>query len=584
MRMPTLGSATLYGAAMGRREEAWTSARMEAVQAHRHRIGIAIFHDGNPGHLWRGEVASRFGEVLVATGVVMWLATSLQSSVAVGLAVVALGLPFLLVGPLGSGWENSGRPGIALKWLNYLRIVLVAGIIALNFYTIPLAIYPLLFLLSLFGRLHDAARTGAIRACLAPGEPEHVANDIYIGGAVAAVLGPILAALLFVVVGQLFLVVGFVAAIAFLISGNSEGLLDTLPPGRRAFLLATPESLYPNGYVPALGHSVESDDLSDEEWREEALPAWYQQGPTSFGQALAELRSGLGLAGISTKAGIGLWSLSALGLAGGAFSTLLVFYVTGNLSLPSFYLGPLMAAEGTGLALGSLALSSEAGRTWGARLWFGMLGTAVLFVALGWFPSLPVALVCALLLGLTTALAVSGARRALYLDFDPVEQRSVTSAENWVAALGSVCGALFVVLFLTGTGPVAGAPHLPHSLPGWSAGQLLVILGVALAVAAVLLAMMSATGKNSGGSQAGDSDGFGTRGRLPASARGTSEGLAYTSGRMETRRGAAESDEWESGGEWDGEENDFGPLADYEGDAPSSRYPRQPGGRGPSRW
>jgi hypothetical protein len=550
---------------------------MEAVQAHRHRIGIAVFHDGNPGHLWRGEVASRFGEVLISTGVVMWLATSLQSPAAVGLAVAALGLPFLLAGPLGVGLENAGRPGAPLKWLNFLRIVLLIGIVGLYFYTIPLAIYPLLFLFSLFGRLHDAARTGAVRTCLAPGEPEHVANDIFIGEAIAAVLGPILAALLYVLAGGQIFVVAIVAAIAFLISGNSEGLLDVLPPNRRAFLLATPESLYPNGYVPALGHTQESPALSDEEWREEALPAWYQQGPTSFGQALSELRTGLGLAGISTKSGVGLWSQSVLGLAGGALSALLVFYITSDLSLPSFYLGPFMAAEGAGLVLGSQALSAEAGRGWGARLWFGMLSMGALFVALAAFPSLPIALLCALLLGLTMAVAVSGARRAVYLDFDPVEQRSLTAAEAWVAGLGTVCGALFVAVFLAGTNPLTGAPDLPLTLPGWPASQLLVILGAAEIVGAVLLAIMSSTGKRGVG--AGTGGGPGTRGRLPASASlATGEGQAYDTGSYQSWGTGAENDEWDSGDDWDVEEDDF------QDNTPSSRYPRQPGGRGPSRW
>ena len=53
-RMPTLGSATLYGAAYGKQSEVWTSARLEAAVAHKHRLGLTIFHDGNPGHLWRG--------------------------------------------------------------------------------------------------------------------------------------------------------------------------------------------------------------------------------------------------------------------------------------------------------------------------------------------------------------------------------------------------------------------------------------------------------------------------------------------------------------------------------------------------
>ena len=269
-----------------------------------------------------------------------------------------------------------------------------------------------------------------------------------------------------------------------------------MPPGRRAFLLATPESLYPDGYVPPLSYSIDDNDLDPEEWREESLPAWYQQGPTSLWQALGELRAGFGLAGTSIKAQLGLWGLTALGLTGGAFSALAVFYITDVLNLPSFYLGPFMATEATGLILGSLALSSEAGREWKGRLWLGLLGSGVLFAALSVIPVLLVGFVSALALGFMTALSVSGARRALYLDFDPVEQRSITAAETWVAAFGSVLGALLVVVFLNGTVPMSGAPHLPHSLPGWDPRQFLILLGLALIISAFVLAALSTMAKN----------------------------------------------------------------------------------------
>jgi hypothetical protein len=236
--------------------------------------------------------------------------------------------------------------------------------------------------------------------------------------------------------------------------------------------------------------------VEEDEWREESLPAWYQQGPTSLGQALGELRSGFGLAGSSSKAQLGLWGLTVLGLAGGVFSAMTVFYLTDVLNLPSYYLGPFMAAEATGLILGSLALSSEAGRQWKARLWLGLLGSGVLFAALSIVPVLAAGLIIALVLGFMTALAVSGARRALYLDFDPVEQRSISAAETWVAALGSVLGALLVAVFLSGTAPLSGAPHLPQSLPGWDPRQSLVLLGLSVILAAFVLATLSSMAKN----------------------------------------------------------------------------------------
>jgi hypothetical protein len=561
-RMPTLAS-TLYGSALGRQDEVWTSARLEAVQAHRHHLGIAIFHDGNPGHLWRGQVTSRFGEVLIGVSVVMWLATDFQSPVAVGLAVASLGFPFLVLGPMGAAFENTNHPGTLLKWLNYLRIVMVLGLVGLSFHPIALAIYPLLFLFSLFGRLHDAVCTSAVRTCLAPGEPEHVANDVYIGDAIAAVLGPIIVTLFFVLAGQRILVVAAIALIAFVVSSNSGGLLDILPPGRRAFLLATPETLYPDGYIPTLSHTVDDNDLDPEQWREESLPAWYQQGPTSLWQALGELRAGFGLAGSSIKAQLGLWGLAALGLTGGAFSALAVFYIADELNLPSFYLGPFMASEATGLILGSLALSSEGGRQWKARLWLGLVGSGALLAALSVVPVLLPGLIIALALGFLTALAVSGARRALYLDFDPVEQRSITAAETWVAAFGSVLGALLVIVFLNGTAPISGAPHLPQSLPGWDSRQFLILLGLALMVAAFVLAALSTVAKN-----------------RAAAARSASwdewREMTGKAGSLGDTGGwdAMGGDGWEEGG------TDYGASAVYQYDEPGSQTGYGPRPRG----
>jgi hypothetical protein len=502
-RMRTLGSATLYGSALGRQEQVWTSARLQAAVAHRHRIGIAIFHDGNPGHLWRGEIASRFGEVLVAVGAVIWLAAQYQSPFVVAVALICLGLPYVVAGPFGARLENSTRPGTPLRWLGNLRVLLVLGLVGLFFHTIVPAVYALLFLLSFIGRLHDAARVAAIRVCLAPGEPEHVANDVYVGGALASVLGPILVSLLFVLAGERVLVVYSLAAIAFLISANSEGLLDALPPGRRAFLLATPEAQYPDGEIPALAYpGDQADQLDDEEWREESLPAWYQQGPKSAGQSFGELRSGFGLVGSSPRAGLALLGISGLAVVGGAFSALLVFYIMGELGLPSFYLGPLAAAEGVGLVLGGQALGGSmatAAKGWQGRLWLGLAGTGLLFAALSVVPILLIDLILALCIGYLAALAVSGARSALYAGFDPVEQRAIAAAENWVSALGVVVGLILVGLFLQATEPVPGSVVASlERLPSLPVNILLFGLGIGLIVSAFLLVALGMGGRNRG--------------------------------------------------------------------------------------
>jgi hypothetical protein len=175
-----------------------------------------------------------------------------------------------------------------------------------------------------------------------------------------------------------------------------------------------------------------------------------------------------------------------------------VFYITGELGLPSFYLGPLAAAEGVGLVLGGQALGSlaPAGTGWQVRLWFGLAGTGLLFVALSIVPILLVDLILALCVGYLAALAVSGARRALYGDFDPVEQRAIAAAESWVSALGVVTGVILIGLFLQAAVPVPSSVASPEQLPGLPVSELLFVLGIGLIVFAFLLVALGMGGRS----------------------------------------------------------------------------------------
>ncbi|HLY30123.1 MAG TPA: hypothetical protein VKQ36_03790, partial [Ktedonobacterales bacterium] len=236
--------ATGRSAAVEWEDTSMTSARLETVQRKRH--GFALFHDGNAGHLWRGEVASQFGDVILSVGVIMWLAYLTLSPWAVALAVATLGLPWLLAGPLAAPLQNVREPGNGLRWLGRLRALCAAGLIALHFYTFYPAIFALLFVVALSGRLREGLRVAATHTCLEPGEPELVSNDLYIGSAISAVLGPLLASVLFIGLGERILLIGVASAICYLLSSNSDGFLDALPEKRRAFLRVTVTSATPD--------------------------------------------------------------------------------------------------------------------------------------------------------------------------------------------------------------------------------------------------------------------------------------------------------------------------------------------------
>lgn len=488
-RPGTLGS---FGQLSARGGTAIGALDPEEPEPHAHKhIGFAIFHDGNPGHLWRGSVASALGEALLATGVVMWLAALTFSPQDVAFAVVAMGLPFLLAGPLAVRFENAADPGKSLKWIGRLRILLALALIAMHYHTILPVVYALLFLISLCGRLHDALRIAVIRTCLAPSELEHVANDMHIGASLAAVIGPLFATLCYVLLGERILLVSVAAATIFLVSLNSEGFLDPLPPSRRGFLLATPESAGTQDEWEQ-PRSFDLDDAAPDEDEQEAdpeavrelkLPAWYQQGPQKVGQALADIRAGFGLAGTTMASSIALWAVSALSLVGGGLSVLEVFYLGGRFGLPSLYLGALVACESGGLALGAmLAGSTRAAGGWRPRFVCGIVGSGAALAVLAVAPMLTVALVASFALGLANALAVQGARQALLDGFDGIDQRALAASEAWVSALCGLAGALAFTAFYV------GVPRSP--LIGWPISDLFLFAGAGLVFSSVIFVVL----------------------------------------------------------------------------------------------
>ncbi len=485
-----------------------TSSRLEAVQRHRH--GFALFHDGNAGHLWRGEVAAQFGDAIFSVGVVMWLAYLTASPFMVALGVALLGLPWLLAGPLAAPLQNVREPGRPLLWLGRLRALCALGLVAMHFYTIYPAIFGLIFLVGLTGRLREGLRVAATRVCLEPGEPELVSNDLYIGSALSATLGPLLASVLFIGLGERIILIGVAAGVCYLLSSNSDGFLDALPEKKRAFLLVTPTSATPDAETrEELLNAVQvsEDDLpldlsaeneeNDEPGgqalalarrkRELALPEWYQQGPQTVGQAIGELRTGMGLLGSGHASATALVNLCALALVGGGLATLEVFYLLDRLGLPEYYLGALLAAEGAGLTLGALLAGLARLRQRALPLvLMGVALSGVALAALGYANTLPVALGAAVALGLANALAVTAARRALRIGFNGVERRAIGDAEAWLNALAGVVGALLFAVFYAG---VSAIPH-GHALAklpikGLPIGELFLLTGVGLALVAL---------------------------------------------------------------------------------------------------
>ncbi len=478
-----------------------TSTHLEAIQ--RKRNGFALFHDGNAGHLWRGEVASLFGESVLSVGVVIWIAYLTNSAVMVMLAVVAMGLPWLVAAPIAPLFENAREPGGPLAWAGRLRMVAALGIVGMHFLTIYPILFGLLFVIGLTGRIRQALRVAATRVCLEPGEVELVANDMFAGAAVVTVIGPLLAAALFMTLGERVILVALAAAALFLLSSNSDGFLDSIPEERRAFTLATLTSASPDevtraGLIAAArGAKGETDEDGDSDaeddaaslsatQRERALPEWYQLGPRNPFQAIGDIRAGLGLAGGRAASASALLTLAALALVGGGLGVLEVFYVSDRLGLAGYYLGVLLALEAGGLTLGALLAELPPARRGAgalALLGLSLTGVALTLLALSSVPL--VSYGAALGLGIANGMSVIAARRALRAERDGAERRALSAGETFLTALAGLLGAALFALFYAG---FARASFGTHTLfPGLPIGLVMIGAGVGLILTGVIL-------------------------------------------------------------------------------------------------
>jgi hypothetical protein len=465
------------------------------------RAPFALFHDGNAGHFWRGEVASLLGDVIIYTGAIIWLAYLGASPTQIGLALALVGIPYIFFGPLATSLENSRDPGRWLRPIGYLRVACALGFVGMHYLTIYPVIFLLLFGVSFAGRLRAALRVAATRVCLAPGEFEIVSNDLHIGSALVAVFGPLLAGLLFLFLGERILAVAIAAALAFLFSANSDSFLDPLPASRRAFLRATVQSAVPDEQereelllaAQPEGKSRLEDDSAEElaAALERALPEWYQTGPRSPIGGTAEVRAGLGLAGGTGSSRNSLLALVALALVGGGFAVIEVFYVLYALQAPIFFLSVLLAAEAGGMALG--ATFAPRRDSWRMGVVIGIFGTGASLIVLAALQTMLGAVVACFLLGLMNALAVTGAQRGLRAGFSGRERRALTTGASFITALCGVVGiGLFLFIYL---GPGVIPRALLTSLRSvnfpadwWSMGQVLLGTGVVLIVASIIFA------------------------------------------------------------------------------------------------
>lgn len=312
--------------------------------------------NGNYGRLWLGHTISIFGDFIFDTTLVIWIAAVLArgqswAPLAVSGVFIATTVPMLFVGPIAGVFVDRWNKRRTMLVMDAARAALVAllilsaGVVPLPFLPdgrLPLfwqlgVVYAVVFLLNTLSQFFRPASL-ALTGDIVPQDYQARAMGLsQTSASIAMILGPTLAAPLFVAVGPEWAL--GIDALSFVVS----------------YLLIQTVS------APPAASSI-ADGIRPNFWKE-------------FGLGLRFFLRSRVLVILTISAAI-------LMLGGGALNTLDYFFVTENLHASTAYFGLLQGAMGVGMILGAILAGVFAQKIGLVRtLWLSLLGMALLITA-----------------------------------------------------------------------------------------------------------------------------------------------------------------------------------------------------------
>jgi len=375
-----------------------------------------LFINGNYGRLWLGHTISVFGDFIFDTTLVIWIAAVIArgqtwAPLAVSGVFIATTVPVLIAGPIAGVFVDRWNKRRTMLVMDAARAILVAlliltsGVVPLPFLPggrLPLfwqlgIVYGVVFLLNTLSQFFRPASLALI-GDIVPEETQARAMGLsQTSMSIAMILGPTLAAPLFVAFGPEWAL--GIDALSFV---ASYLLIHTVvaPPAARSVA---------EGARPSF-------------WRE-------------FGGGLRFFVRSRVLVILTISATIVM-------LGGGALNTLDYFFVTGNLHAPTSLYGALSGVMGIGMILGAIlagAFAQKVGLT--RTLWLSLLGMALLITAYARATDIWVAIILIGVAGIPQA-ALNVAAGPLLLQNTPREMVGrVSSILNPTVTISTLVGA-----------------------------------------------------------------------------------------------------------------------------------------------
>ncbi|HEY7357378.1 MAG TPA: MFS transporter, partial [Ktedonobacterales bacterium] len=316
------------------------------------RPRASVLINRNFALLWSGQVISNIGDYLFSTTAVLWIATNLAKGqswapLAVSGELIALTTPIFLIGPVAGvfvdRWEKR-RTMLrmdALRALLILALVPFALLVGTHAATWQLvALYASIALTAACSQFFNPSRLALIGDIVTPEQQPRASSLIFMTTSLGIVVGPALAAPLYVALGPAWALV--IDAATFLASFAAIQLIQA-PQGARSL----------------------------------------KEGQA--GNVLRELGAGLRYF-MGNRVLRTLLIVTSLTLFGSsAINALSIFFLTDNLHQPPALLGVLSTATGVGVLAGSAVAAWAVPRIGPARAyWLGTLltGALILFYAL----------------------------------------------------------------------------------------------------------------------------------------------------------------------------------------------------------
>jgi MFS family permease len=303
--------------------------------------------------LWLKHCMTALGDAIFSTTLIIWVATQTQSPLYVALALAALGLPYALCGPFADAATE--------RW-SRRKIMFVTDVVrGILTFLLPLALLPffsphrllaliclLCFFIGAMARFSQAAQRAALNVIVPPSEHARGISRVQGSVALITIFAPILAAVLFVLLGQNPIPGLLFASFVLLLSaGGAQAMDRRLTQKVMAIRLRQRErGLGPDG-MPLAPDDLANEEAEAEDDEEVWTPNVFKAG---WANGVGALRLVLRQRPFGAIAGM----VALIAFAGGMMNALEVFFVSSYLHRAFPYTGLILSAHATGVLLGSV--------------------------------------------------------------------------------------------------------------------------------------------------------------------------------------------------------------------------------------